>query len=173
MQGPAREPQFDTHCSHCGALVAVRSIKKRRVGVVSRHWQWDVDAVCSGCGSESGGTVSLVEFGSPSRNTRALRFLRILLGIPLVNRLRRRRHMPKYGRADGSPDVVKLVAAMPLPVYCCPQSPWAGGWFLFVQYEAVTLDHPIKPIVGEPASELGPQHTSIGVDFRFLNVDVV
>lgn len=62
--------------------------------------------------------MSLLVFGPPDGTTSALRLLRRLLsGIPLVNRFNVRRHAPRYSRADGIPDVVKLVSAMPFNVY--------------------------------------------------------
>ena len=62
--------------------------------------------------------VGQIVIGSPGRTVRVLRFLRRPFSrIPFVNRLRRRRHAPEYSRADGSPDVVKLVATMPFKVY--------------------------------------------------------
>lgn len=118
MQDPADEPLFDTHCYLCGAALIVRSNRKRRVGILDRHSEWGIDTVCSGCGNESGGTVSQIVFGSPNRRVRGLWLLRRLFSrIPLVNRLRRRRHGPKYSRADGSVDVFTMVAAMPFEVY--------------------------------------------------------
>ncbi|MDE2836024.1 MAG: hypothetical protein OXL97_00740 [Chloroflexota bacterium] len=118
MQDPAGEPLFDTHCRLCGAELIVRSNRKRRVGVLSRRSQWEIDTVCSGCGDEYGGSVGQIVFGSPGRTVRVLRLLQGLLSrIPLGNRLRRRRLAPEYSRADGSPDVVKLVATVPFKAY--------------------------------------------------------
>ncbi len=118
MHSPAGEPPFDTHCRLCGAELIVRSNRKRRVGILDRHSEWGIDTVCSGCGDEYGGTVSQIIFGSPSRTVRVLRLLRRSFSrIPFVNRLRRRRHAPEYSRADGSVDVLQLVAAMPFKVY--------------------------------------------------------
>ncbi|MDE2838921.1 MAG: hypothetical protein OXL97_15645 [Chloroflexota bacterium] len=98
--------------------MVVRLKRKRCAGIFNRHSQWEIDTVCSGCGDEYGGSVGQIVFGSPGRTVRVLRFLRRPFSrIPFVNRLRRRRHAPEYSRADGSPDVVKLVATMPFKVY--------------------------------------------------------
>ena len=111
MRSPTGEPLFKTHCRICGGALIVNA-KKRRTSLFNRRSQWDVEETCSSCGNQSGGTVSIVEFGSQGRTTRVLGAVRRLLsGIPLMN------NRPEHGRDHGAANLARLAETAPFKVY--------------------------------------------------------
>ena len=131
MKGPDDKPLFETYCYSCGEeLITKKAGKKRLGGIFSRRWQWEIDAVCSSCGSDSGAAVvSLTPYHPQNLIMRGLRSFRGLIrSISPVNRSHRRPvglsgienircRVSEYRGPDGNMDLAKLLAAIPFEAY--------------------------------------------------------
>ena len=131
MKGPEDKPLFKTHCYSCGGELTTKKVQKKRVaGIFSPRWQWEIDAVCSNCGSDSGAAVaSLTPYHPQSLIMRGLRSFRELIrSISPVNRSHKRPvglsgiedircRVSEYRGPDGNMDLAKLLAAIPFEAY--------------------------------------------------------
>ncbi len=131
MKGPEYKPLFKTHCYSCGGELITKKVQKKRVaGIFSPRWQWEIDAVCSSCGSDSGAAVaSLMPYHPQSLIMRGLRSFRGLIrSISPVNRSHKRPvglsgiedircRVSEYRGPDGNMDLAKLLAAIPFEAY--------------------------------------------------------
>ena len=131
MKGPEYKPLYETHCYSCGGELITKKVQKKRVaGIFSPRWQWEIDAVCSSCGSDSGAAVaSLMPYHPQSLIMRGLRSFRGLIrSISPVNRSHKRPvglsgiedircRVSEYRGPDGNMDLAKLLAAIPFEAY--------------------------------------------------------
>lgn len=139
MKDLDEQPPFDTHCRNCGAPLTLNKAKKKRVrGIFRGRRNWEIDAVCSSCGTNSGGNVVVFKFGPPGPIVRSLRaFHGVITRIFSMNRsigtgvgltgLNRKeqsgRRAPIHIRPDESIDLAQLVAAIPFKVHGMKGSP--------------------------------------------------
>ena len=136
MKGPEDQPLFETHCYICGGEMTTKKAEKKRVGgIFSRHWQWEIDAVCSGCGSEAGAPMADLTAFHYHPKSLIMRGLRLFQGLirsisPMDRSYRRplgwaslgrieeiRRRMSEYRGPDGHMDLAKLLAAIQFKAY--------------------------------------------------------
>ena len=133
------QPPFDTHCRNCGAPLTITKAKNKCVrGIIRGQRNWEIDAVCSSCGTESGGNVVVFKVGTPGRIVRSLRaFQGVIASICPVSRSigtgvgfaglkgkeQTGRLAPIIGRPDESTDLAQLVEVMPFTVYGMKGSP--------------------------------------------------
>ena len=138
MKDLDEQPPFDTHCRDCGAPLILTKAKKKRVrGFLRGQQNWEIDSVCSSCGTESGGNVAVFNVGTPGTIVRSLRAFqgvitsifplsRIGTGVGLASskgKERIGRPAPVFGRPDESADLAQLVGATSFEVYGMKGSP--------------------------------------------------
>ena len=127
------QPPFDTHCRNCGGPMTLNKAKKKRVrGIFRGQRNWEIDAVCSSCGTDSGGNVIAFKVGPPGPIVRSLRAFQSVItsifslnpsigtgvGLTGLNRKEQSgRRAPILIRPDESIDLAQLVAAIPFKVY--------------------------------------------------------
>ena len=139
MKNSDEHPPFDTHCRNCGAPVTLNKAKKKRVrGIIRGQQNWEIDAVCSSCGTKSGGNVAVFTVGTPGPIVRSLRAIQGVIasffsrnrsigtGVGLTGlngEEQTGRLEPNLRRPDECIDLAQLVAAMPFKVYGMKGSP--------------------------------------------------
>ncbi len=134
MKVPEDKLPIETHCHLCGAELTTKKARKKRLGgIFSGRWQWEIDAVCSGCGRESSAAISLfTAYHPPGLIMRNLRLCQgIIRGILSIEGSHRRdvglastgemeeikRRASKHSEPDGSMDLARLMEAMPFQAY--------------------------------------------------------
>ena len=111
----------DTHCRVCGAQLEVEHPGRTRLRGLFDRRQWQANMVCPRYGVRIGGGRSVtLTSRHPPRNP----FMRLIFQIGQLKRCRRHARLTDSLRTrnpfvgdDGRPDLARLLAAAPFPVY--------------------------------------------------------